>query len=99
MKPGMKNPSSPRLWRPGWLFFGAERAGRNAAAMYTLVESGRAHGLPVESYLRERVTALPGVTDPEIAAARRGHGDHLTAGLRDTKRKQAVALRMDEKFF
>jgi transposase len=71
MKLGMKN----------WLFFGSEEAGHHAAAIYTLVENCKAHGLPVESYLREVLTTLPGVTDgamiasltpARVAAARRG---------------------------
>jgi transposase len=59
MKLGMKN----------WLFFGSEDAGHNAAAIYTLVENCKAHDLPVESYLRELLTVLPGVTDPQVIAS------------------------------
>lgn len=59
VKLGMKN----------WLFFGAEKAGHHAAAIYTLVENCKALGLPVESYLKELLSVLPGVTDPEVIAS------------------------------
>ena len=59
IKLGMKN----------WLFFGAEGAGHHAAAIYTLVENCKAQGLPVERYLKELLTVLPGVNDPEIIAS------------------------------
>jgi hypothetical protein len=59
MKLGMKN----------WLFFGSENAGHNAAAIYTLVENCKVHDLPVEAYLKELLTVLPGVTDPEVIAS------------------------------
>jgi transposase len=59
VKLGMKN----------WLFFGSEDAGHHAAAIYTLVENCKLHDLPVEAYLKELLTALPGVTDPEVIAS------------------------------
>ncbi|MCP5551397.1 MAG: transposase [Akkermansiaceae bacterium] len=59
IKLGMKN----------WLFFGAEGTGHHAAAIYTLVENCKAHGLPVERYLKELLSVLPGVNDPEIIAS------------------------------
>ena len=59
VKLGMKN----------WLFFGSEDAGHHAAAIYTLVENCKLHDLPVESYLRELLTVLPGVTDPDVIAS------------------------------
>lgn len=59
VKLGMKN----------WLFFGSEDAGHHGAAIYTLVENCRIHDLPVEAYLRELLTVLPSVTDPEIIAS------------------------------
>ncbi len=70
-----------KLGAKNWLFFGSKEAGRNAAAIYTLVENCRRHGVPVETYLRELLTRLPGLTDAEtiasltpagIAAIRRG---------------------------
>jgi transposase len=59
VKLGMKN----------WLFFGSEDAGHHAAAIYTLVENCKLHDLPVEAYLRQLLTVLPGVTDPEVIAS------------------------------
>jgi hypothetical protein len=58
IKLGMKN----------WLFFGNEEAGHHAAAIYTLVENCKLHDLPVEAYLKELLSVLPGVTDPEVIA-------------------------------
>ena len=52
-----------------WLFFGSEDAGHHAAAIYTLVENCKLHDLPVEVYLRELLTVLPGTTDPVVIAS------------------------------
>jgi transposase len=69
-----------KLGAKNWLFFGSEHAGHNGAVIYTQVENCRRHGIPVEEYLCELLTRLPGETDPEtiasltpasIAAARR----------------------------
>ena len=49
--------------------FGSEDAGHNAAAIYTLVEDCKAHDLPVEAYLKELLSVLPGVTDPKVVAS------------------------------
>lgn len=75
VKLGMKN----------WLFFGSEDAGHHAAAIDTLVENCKLHDLSVETYLKELLSTLPGVTDPKIivsltparvAAARRKKSGH-----------------------
>jgi transposase len=58
-----------KLGAKNWLFFGSEHAGHNAAAIYTLVENCRRHGIPVEEYLCELLTRLPGETDPETIAS------------------------------
>ncbi len=58
-----------KLGAKNWLFFGSEHAGHNAAVIYTLVETCRRHGIPVEEYLRELLTRLPGQTDPEVIAS------------------------------
>ncbi len=58
-----------KLGAKNWLFFGSEHAGHNAAVIYTLVENCRRHGIPVEEYLRELLTRLPGQTDPEVIAS------------------------------
>ncbi len=57
-----------KLGAKNWLFFGSEHAGHNAAVIYTLVENCRRHGIPVEEYLCELLTRLPGETDSEIIA-------------------------------
>lgn len=57
-----------KLGAKNWLFFGSEGAGHHASAIYTLVENCRRFGVPVESYLKELLTVLPGVTAPETIA-------------------------------
>ena len=57
-----------KLGLKNWLFFGSKESGHHGAAIYTLVANCRRHGVPVEAYLRELLTAMPGVTDPEIIA-------------------------------
>jgi len=52
-----------------WLFFGSEEAGHHAAAIYTLVENCKLHDLPVEAYLKELLSVLPGATDTEVIAS------------------------------
>lgn len=44
-------------------------ATRHEGEIYTLVENCKLHDLPVEAYLRELLTAPPGVTDPEVIAS------------------------------
>ena len=58
-----------KLGAKNWLFFGSQHAGHNAAAIYTLVENCRRHGIPVEEYLCELLTRLPGETDLETIAS------------------------------
>ena len=58
-----------KLGAKNWLFFGSQQAGHNAAVIYTLVENCRRHGIPVEEYLCELLTRLPGETDLEIIAS------------------------------
>ncbi len=58
-----------KLGAKNWLFFGSKEAGHNAAIIFTLVENCRRHGVPVETYLRELLTRLPGLTDPETIAS------------------------------
>jgi transposase len=43
-KLGHKNPPSPRLRRPGWMFIGGEHTGWRSAVIYTFVEQVRRHG-------------------------------------------------------
>ena len=58
-----------KLGAKNWLFFGSQHAGHNAAVIYTLVENCRRHGIPVEEYLCELLTRLPGETDLETIAS------------------------------
>ncbi len=58
-----------KLGAKNWLFFGSKEAGHNAAVIFTLVENCRRHDVPVEAYLRELLTRLPGLTDPETIAS------------------------------
>lgn len=57
-----------KLGAKNWLFFGSENAGHDAATIYTLVENCRRHQVPVEAYLRDLLTRLPGQTDAETIA-------------------------------
>lgn len=57
-----------KLGAKNWLFFGSKEAGHHAAMIYTLVENCRRFEIPVESYLKELLTRLPGMTDPEVIA-------------------------------
>lgn len=43
--------------------------GQKGAVIYTLVENCRRHGIPVEEYLWELFTRLPGETEPETIAS------------------------------
>jgi len=57
-----------KLGAKNWLFFGSKEAGHHAATIYTLVENCRRFEIPVETYLKELLTRLPGVIDPEVIA-------------------------------
>ena len=58
-----------KLGAKNWLFFGSKGAGHHAAMIYTLVENCRRFEIPVETYLKELLTRLPGVTDPKVIAS------------------------------
>ena len=47
------------LGRKNWLFIGSEIAGSRTAIMYTIIETCRVIGIPVEDYLREVLNELP----------------------------------------
>jgi hypothetical protein len=65
----VENAVSPvKLGAKNWLFYGSREAGHDAAVIYTLVENCRRHEVPVEAYLRELLTRLPGQTDAETIA-------------------------------
>ena len=47
------------LGRASWLFAGSDRAGRRAAAVMTLIQTARLHGLDPYAYLRDVLERLP----------------------------------------
>lgn len=57
-----------KLGAKNYLFFGSRDAGHHAAAIYTLVENCKRTGIPVESYLKELLEKLPGLSYPEAIA-------------------------------
>jgi transposase len=58
-----------KLGAKNWLFFGSKEAGHHAAMIYTLVENCRRFEIPVETYLKDLLTRLPGIPDPEVIAS------------------------------
>jgi len=64
-KLGMKNPSSPRLRRPGWMFIGGADTGWRSAVIYTMVEQVRRHGHDPYAYLKWAFERLPGMTNQD----------------------------------
>lgn len=58
-----------KLGHKNWLFFGSKGAGHAAASIYTLVENCRRNDLPVETYLKQLLQTLPGVTDKAVIAS------------------------------
>jgi len=67
-KLGAKNPPSPRLRRPGWLFIGNEMSGQKCAILYTIVENCRRLGINPKEYLTDVLTRLPGMLASEAAS-------------------------------
>ena len=51
------------------MFIGSKEAGHHTAMIYTLVENCRRYEIPVEAYLKDLLTRLPGITDPEMIAS------------------------------
>jgi transposase len=49
-----------------WLFIWHAEAGQRSAAMYTVIESCRAHGIDPLAYLRDVLTRLPAATNRQI---------------------------------
>lgn len=54
------------LGRKNWLFIGAEEAGKQAAILYTILESCRKHGIDPLEYLRDILTRLPEETNQTV---------------------------------
>jgi transposase len=69
-----------KLGAKNWLFIGSERAGHQAAVIYTLVENCKRHGLDVARYLEQVILQLAEhgpdiaaeITPAKVAAARNG---------------------------
>jgi hypothetical protein len=48
------------------LFFGSEEAGARNAAVYTLIENCRLHGVEPYTYLKDVLARLPSTTNQQI---------------------------------
>jgi len=53
--------------RKNWLFAGSERGGRTASVLYGMTQSCRRLGLNTFAYLRDLLTALPGLAGGELS--------------------------------
>ena len=53
--------------KKNWLFFGSEEAGRRNAAIYTLIENCRLHGVEPDTYLKDVLERLPRTTNQQVA--------------------------------
>jgi transposase len=63
---GVENAIRPTaVGKKNYLFFGAEGAGKQSAAIYTLVGTCRILGVDVRAYLNDVFTRLPGMTRAE----------------------------------
>jgi len=54
--------------RKNYLFYGSERGGRTAAALYSVVESAKRHGIKLWKYLRDLFTRLPTMKVSDLPA-------------------------------
>ncbi len=50
-----------------WLFFGSEEAGTRNAAVFTLIQNCRMHGIDPYSYLKDALEKLPATTNQQVA--------------------------------
>jgi transposase len=51
--------------KKNWLFFGSEEAGRRNAAVYTLIQNCRLHGVEPQAYLKDVLERLPRMTNQD----------------------------------
>jgi hypothetical protein len=51
--------------KKNWLFFGSEEAGRRNAAIFTLIQNCRIHGVEPHSYLKDLLERLPTMTNQD----------------------------------
>lgn len=50
-----------------WLFFGSEEAGRRNAAVFTLIQNCRLHGIDPHAYIKDALEKLPTTTNQRVA--------------------------------
>ena len=53
--------------RRNWLFFGSEEAGTRNAAVFTLIQNCRMHGIDPNAYLKDVLEKLPTTTNQQVA--------------------------------
>ena len=53
--------------KKNWLFFGSEEAGTRNAAVFTLIQNCRLHGLDPYAYLKDVLEKLPTTTNQQVA--------------------------------
>ena len=55
------------IGKKNWLFFGSEEAGTRNAAIYTLIQNCRMHGIDPCAYLKDVLEKLPTTTNQHVA--------------------------------
>ncbi len=55
------------LGRKNWLFIGAEDAGWRSAAIYSIIQSCRTHGVEPYAYIKDVLTRLPAMTNHQVS--------------------------------
>jgi len=55
------------IGKKNWLFFGSEEAGVRNAAVYTLIQNCRMHGVEPTAYLKDVLERLPTMTNHQVA--------------------------------
>jgi len=53
------------IGKKNWMFFGSAEAGRRNAAIYTLIQNCRMHGVEPHSYLKDLLERLPTMTNQD----------------------------------
>jgi transposase len=63
---GVENAIRPTaVGKKNWLFFGSDEAGTRNAAVFTLVQNCRMHGVNPEEYLKDVLERLPRMTNQD----------------------------------
>lgn len=55
------------IGKKNWLFFGSEEAGSRNAAIFTLIENCRMHGVEPYEYLKDVLERLPHMTNQQVS--------------------------------